>query len=105
MAVWPWGALYLLRASLSSLQSLGVTTHPMEQHEKKRISAGYGSQGACWPGGRGPVASGPAPPFPASHPSLVSKPWAEQHWLAFHILGWAQGSNWDTWPSWLPAQL
>lgn len=62
MAVWPWGALYLLRASLSSLQSLGVTTCPMEQHEKKRISAGQGSQGACWPRGGGGQWSRPALP-------------------------------------------
>lgn len=86
MAVWPWGALYLLRASLSSLQSLGVTTCPMEQHEKKRISAGQGSQGACWPrGGRGPV----VPPCPSQHHTPHWFPSPGQDNTGWHSTSWA----------------
>lgn len=103
------GAISLLQASLSSLQSLGVMICPTEQHKMRTKCRAWLTVSLLARGEGEPVVL-PCPP--SQHHTLHWFPSPGQDNTCQHstsgencFLGWAQGSNWDMWASWLPAQL
>lgn len=83
--VWPWGAISLLQASLSSLQSLGDDMPDGTAQDEDQVQ-GMAHSELAGPRERGAKIL-PCPSPSQHHTSTGSKPWTGQHLSAFHIWG------------------